>query len=619
MAPAVRLEVHFVEHNLSEADPYHKIALEFSFNDRAGMQLHDFNCYVDSAGATHIIFNPSGASFEGATILEGIAGRFGRDEMKALKYLKSLTRTDYKEPVHFVLQSQYLSSDDQLELQKIIACLPGGSDHLLQSIGKPEYDNYPFERRGTMPLPQALMNRSPPNPMVPVDCPITFGSHAHFKTHQLGNASMSDWENQTSLQQFAMCRHKIALYGVKGIPVIAMKFGELPKNALMAAGGINLPNELEIKITFASPGRGYVEYTAVRDPYLQGVKEEHDAYFFITSHELEWFNGKHAADDDADPEYMEVSNLVPHPSSFLLRSLATAVDSLGMPRHSKILQFALGQSFNGPSLEKTDVISNLDVPVSSKDEAMRNLRDRKWNAEQCQVIDQLKCAKGGISLVTGTAGTGKTTVQMAIAVAFFQMGGRAACFATSNSNVITQADAICELAKAMQGLSIRVVRIVSTSKGIGFKYLTATQALAVRVGHTHGIVSTIWGLKFLRLDQRLGKMNAWKYTVEACKYDALRRISLTHQTVYGERFADLLLLGMLEEADKGKLKLPFRYEENGTSFNAWKEFRKYLESSLSADFWKDEHEVKKYAQVFEVCKGHLIALADIILTTNGNA
>lgn len=81
---------------------------------------------------------------------------------------------------------------------------------------------------------------------------------------------------------------------------------------------------------------------------------------------------------------------------------------------------------------------------------------------------------------------------------------------------------------------------------------------------------------------------------------------------------------MLEESDKKKLTFSFQYRDGGGRLagpvlNAWQEFRKYLHASLANTFWSDEDQVKKYAQVFEVCKGHLIGLADIVLTTNGNA
>lgn len=547
MAPSLRIEIHFFNRHEPGTAPYHKLALELPFNSRSGKQLHDFEYRGgDDAGPAHIRLSSTGATYEGVTLLHRVQERFGQDEKDAVTMLQSLARRSPKKQLHFVLQCQEMSLTDRADFQKIIARLPGGHAGLFSSIGVPEFSNYPLDEKGNMLLPKALMTLATPNPMVPLDCPYTFGSFAHLRADQLGFASMSQWENETALRLFAMCPHRVAVYALNGTPIIAMKFGAPPENALTTAGGMRLPNELEIRVTLNIPGVGIKEYTAVRDPYLQGLPP-HDAYFMVTSHDLHQFNGRYSihddykdsedkdkaidgSDQDTDssddsnagreddkPQYMPILSLSPHPTNFLLRSLTSAINSLSSPKHDRFLQIALGQEFK--SIKQIDVTAGLNVRGPMAQEAIKRLRNKKWNTEQRQVVDQMTCAKGGISLVTGTAGTGKTTAQMAMAVAFCEMGGRAACFATSNSNVLTQAETVSELAKATKGSVIRVVRIVSTSRGIGFKYLTATQALSIRVGHNRGTVSTIWGLQFVRHDQRVGKMNDdWKYTVEACKY-----------------------------------------------------------------------------------------------------
>lgn len=596
-APSVRLEVHFVDQCEPAAKPYLKLALEFPFSIREGKQLRNFECKTDEVtGHIHVRFSSTGASSEGFALLPTAEGRLGKDEKKAVSMLQSLMANTEPKQLHLVLQAQEVSAVDRADFRKLVARLPGGQGPLFPSLGQPEWSNYPIHDRDSLHEPKRLMMLEAPNPMVPLDCPHTFSSPHHFKVDHLGCSVSSQWENETVLQLFAMGRHQVALYGLKGIPVIAMNYGEFPKNAIVEATNMRLPNELEIKLKFNIPGVITAHYTAVRDVCLQGLPDA-DTYFVITSHKLDWFKGKHPS-PSTKPRYRDTYSIVPHPDSFLLKSHFAAMQSLDKSRHHKFHPIALGQCFD--SLESVDTTANFDVPDEIRKSAWEWLKSYKpWNKEQLQLIMQLKNSKGGITLATGTAGTGKTTVQMAIAVYIVKMGGRAACFAASNSNVVTQTETLHELTQATLGSGIRVIRIVSTSKGIGFKHISATQALAKKVGHDNDTVSTIFGLVFMRQDQRLNKLGTWKHTLEAC---------------------------MLEEVDKMKIRRQFQYKDEkghstGSACNAWKEFRNYLEASLDDKFWEEsnEYHVERYAQAFEQCKAHLIGLADIVVTTSGNA
>lgn len=599
IAPSVRLEVHFFK--LNEVFPYLQLALEFPFNDRGGKQLHDFEYVTDDThDCATIRFSFTGATSEGFTLLPIVQHNFGDDEKEAVEILQSMATETTIESKHLAifLQFQELPPADRVDFQKLIDRLPGGQGLLLPSINKAEWSNYPLhipdEEYDTVCTPGELMSMDPPNLMVPLACPLTFGSIKHFQADHLNCAIMSHWETEKLLLLFAMGDHKVALYRLNEKPVIAMNFGPYPRNAIVDMKGFRIPNEFQMQITFSIPGVKETFYTAGRDPYLQGLPD-HDAYFVINSHSLDYFKGQYSAPED-NPVYRSVQKLVPHPNTFFLTSVASAMISLEKPQNHKFHPIALGNSFD--SLSPIDITSGSDISDATKDGAWKWLTTyHDWNEEQRKLIDQLKCAKGGIALATGTAGTGKTTVQMAMAVYFVKMGGRAACFAASNSNVVTQLDALRELTQATLGSKIRIIRIVSASRGIGFKHMTATQALAKRVGHKRGTVSTIRGLAFVLLDRRSGKEGPWAHTVEAC---------------------------MLEEAEKQELSHPFRYRDRsgrivGSAFDAWKEFRRHLEASLTEQFWENEPMVKQYAESFEACKGHLISLADIVITTNSNA
>lgn len=186
-----------------------------------------------------------------------------------------------------------------------------------------------------------------------------------------------------------------------------------------------------------------------------------------------------------------------------------------------------------------------------------------------------------------------------MALYFVKLGGRAFCTATGNTNADHLANAMVELSTEVHGMKLRVYRIYSTSRSVGLKDLSPAHALHKVVGHVGGKVTNLSGLKFALLEKKLENMEAHDYSLEQ---------------------------GVIQEAEKKELKHMVRPEhdssgtETGDLVDAWSCLRKYLKADMDGKFdWNNKTEKKKFERCYDACKGQLIALADVIITTNGNA
>lgn len=224
-----------------------------------------------------------------------------------------------------------------------------------------------------------------------------------------------------------------------------------------------------------------------------------------------------------------------------------------------------------------------------------------WNNEQMQVLNALHSAKGRVIACTGIAGTGKTTLQMVLALLFVKLGGRALCTAPANSNGDHLVKNMTEFAHDIIGLKARIYRLYSASKGIGLREMTKQQASHRRAGHASGNVSGLSEFNFsVWARKNQDKVNAWDCSVENA---------------------------VLEEVKKGELRWVTTIEYTSHSeekvyktLEVWSAFRKHFEQDLQGRFdWRDGDLKKEYEALYEACKGHLTTLADVITTTNGNS
>ncbi|PPJ54571.1 hypothetical protein CBER1_06638 [Cercospora berteroae] len=571
------------------------------------------NFAIDVASNSHepsvFVFEVNGASSEGLTRLDIFAHLLDAEQMLAAEMVKSQCNMTSHRRIAFSIDIHGLAPYQREGVDQITQQLPNGGGTLLPSIGREEWSNLPSTRPGQEDHPdrlhlgnvKALMENEHgiPNLMLEQDCGITFSSLAHFfATHEVAEIIAND-EGSRELQLWAKANHKVTLYEVNGHVVIAMIFGRplvLPNGQRLPAHP-KIPNDLEVMMVIRIPGLEQIVITACHERDLMGLGR-HSACFKVTSPSLEVFARLTHDPEDPNPTYSQVLSLCPHVNSFWVGSVRQTSRALcAMPRWHALM---LGQSFD--TLDKTDVIAALNVEEHRKTSAKKwLLAAKQWNAEQRLVIDSMHEALGGVSLCTGFAGTGKTTLILATAVYFVKLGGRAFVSAAENGHVESMARAVSHILDNVtrpDGKPIKLYIVQSLSRGKRLGETTAAQAEFNKKGHLDGGVGGLDNYKFASLTEEVDKDEAWKY---------------------------MLCNAVAEEADNGERSFFTRLRDArgrkyGPKLDIWKRFRELCrDDDLDEIDWDDEDVVLEYKHVLAACEGDLIYNADIIITTTCNA
>ena len=401
-------------------------------------------------------------------------------------------------------------------------------------------------------------------------------------------------ENQLALEAFANCRnHQVALFKDDDCVVICMKFDPY----MAKLGGKNkddflrLSADMEIKLKFEYPAgsAGFSDIIAFSndDTGLDG----HDAYFTITSHHKEWFTGMVHEKGDTDVKYAKVSELEPHANRFQYESSLNALSTFMDDDFSDWHAIALNQLHD--SIPIVDFAAGLPVSETVLVEAKQWLRScMPWNERQLQAIEDMHRAKGRVQLICGVAGTGKTTLQAAQASLFVRLGGRSLCTATGNTNADRLAHEVSRFNKEEFDGKMRVHRLYASSKGVNIKKLGKAQKEFKKQGHSRdGRVSSMRDLMFKMLAKN------------------------------GAEAIDLSIeKGVIDEAEKGELSYMKQVTDREGEVDVWKKLRRFLASIDKDEFkWENKDAMSDLNNTYDACKGHLVGLTDIIMTTNGNA
>lgn len=546
---------------------------------------------------TFLSFKTTGATSSGFGKIADLSDRLTNSQKEILSLLRSLTllRQEPRSGKIRLLESHP-------EFEKIRDYLPGGKKPLLATIGVPEYTNFPNGPEACR-KPLNWIRLKIPNPMVPLPGCTTYSSLHEFQAQQRVGAVMTDLEGSLELQPLRRdgLTHQARIYEVQGFAVVGL---DLNRRCRIKVNGksrkIRLPHELEITATFLEAAGLVYEFRGYHDARMTGLPR-HDAFFVVTSHTPHDF--RHSITDDPldnTSSTWTVCNLKPHKNRFLLDSILRTISLLPNERFKAWHPFVLCQSFE--TLKEVDVLKDIKVPEEKKADAIKWARNAvAWNTEQLQVLDALHCAKGRVIACTGIAGTGKTTLQMVLALLLLKLGGRALCTAPANSNGDHLVKNMVEFAHHIIGQKARIYRLYSASKGIGIQQMTRQQAAYRRTGHSAGNVSDLNDFQFTAWARKnQDKVNAWDCSVE---------------------------VAVLEEVKKGELHWVTTIEYDNRSgtkvrktLDVWSEFRKHYEEAVQGRFNWGNHELKKeYEKLYEACKGHLIMLADVIITTNGNS
>lgn len=165
----------------------------------------------------------------------------------------------------------------------------------------------------------------------------------------------------------------------------------------------------------------------------------HDAFFRITSEQLQFFGGSETIKVQRTAEYFDIKIDPVHISATLNSQLSTVMQ-LQMPKNKRWHDLLLNQVHD--AIPEIDLTESAQVSRPEADQWLLNFM--VWNQEQLQVIKGIKTAKGGVVIVMGPAGCGKSLLQKALAVYFWLLGFHILNLAPANSNVD---HAVLQLAK----------------------------------------------------------------------------------------------------------------------------------------------------------------------------
>ncbi|KAK5111305.1 hypothetical protein LTR85_012200 [Meristemomyces frigidus] len=495
------------------------------------------------------------------------------------------------------------------ELRRVLERLPTGHEPQLPSLGRREYAAFRNDDGGitvdarSPRTPYELMNSIPSLPTVAMGCGDTISSEVEGAVQLKMSAAIADAEARTALQLWARATHQGTLFRVGRFAVLAVNFGRV----------VHLAKEFD----------GYLESEALGLP-------THDAFFVITSRAVKWFGygAKDPSLPDDNRQYRAV-RFVPHYNSFTFSSQLQTVGQLlrgNLPEKARMRDWhavLLNQLHD--EIEDVDLTEGLGITPDELQAAKEWLYEwRPWNEEQKEVLKTIHKAKGRMSITMGIAGSGKTLIQQALSMYFCKLGFRCGVFAPANSNSNGITKDLVEVSKnlgdgakltsiartedsetatannasggATGAGKIRVTRVFSSSRNVGFREMSDKQAVHRRVGHFDGNVSDIHGLEFKLHSSRNRK------TASASDY-SLEQI-------------------IIDEADRGELHLRRKIStgDGAGRVDVWDVFRRHLAASRKHEFdWNDVSAVNEYRRSYDWCKNHIIALTDVMVTTTGNA
>ena len=228
-----------------------------------------------------------------------------------------------------------------------------------------------------------------------------------------------------------------------------------------------------------------------------------------------------------------------------------------------------------------------------------------WNEEQLSVIRGIKAAKGGVVVVMGPAGTGKTLLQQALSIYFYLLGFHVLALAPANSNVdqlATQLDKIKKKDVLPTGSELKFIRMYPSVRD----YSPKEDADGSAIGPVQGKRSLV---QFYDLLSAFDEVEDDRGTA---REHGLAQ-AVFHATEHQTHTLNRRLRG-----DSGKVV--------GESVNAWKILREFLLKWMAGGMERDElvsgnnHEaMERYRLAYKQCRAHLIGRNRFMLTTTGNA
>ncbi|KJY02467.1 hypothetical protein TI39_contig50g00005 [Zymoseptoria brevis] len=519
LAPVVRIEAKLRQPSPPAGPTFPMLVLEFHLNKNDQVEpITDVN--LDNHGS--ITFNTTGATSSGFNHIAKLSQYLSARQREVVDLLLQLRSPESPRAVKVRLDSGSLRHIDRAMLNKIIGRLQGSfADRLSPAVS--EYsafrrpDGTLFFKHYEMQTVKELMEGRYPHPMTALEASDTFSTVAEAQIQLAYSAVVMDAESRATLLLWSQYQHGGFLYNGEDFPVLAVKNSRVSLPG--AKGAIKLPDELECKIELF-----YEEMRAGRkdDVVIRTVGHllasnpgvpHHDAYF-----RLGMSKGLCAKIIEArkitEPDKTWIkADLVPHINSFTFSSQLETCQQLGRTCNERWQRILLNQ--------RHETVPEVDVTAMSRMESSLRMKadhwlktTKPWNEEQMQVIDSTISGKvaGGMSIIMGPAGVGKTTLHIALTLYFWVLGYRVLSLAPANSNCNHVASYINveELGKDFPGFDVfgfvnsDVLRLFPGSRDVKVKEMTDEQTEHKEVGHKERRVLSLTELVFALQQEKTG-------------------------------------------------------------------------------------------------------------------
>ncbi|SMR51281.1 unnamed protein product [Zymoseptoria tritici ST99CH_1E4] len=487
IAPTLRLECNFSSSSDFADAPYLTLILEFHFCDY-GKDGRRISSYAQADGK--LSFTSHGATCSGFNNVRSVEHLFGPKEHEVVSLLTQYLEMGPAKQVVLKLYDDLLSRKELQDVRDVRARLPGGDKSLLISVAENrEFDA--VERSSIDLRPFCHASSVIPETFKAVMCPLesddTFSTLNEACLQLSHSALLAYGEESEALRLWGEVMHSARLYRCGDMVVLAIMFAEhgTLDNENSTRSRFKLPKALEVKVTSGAPEAliGETGRLLEQNPGLP----HHHAFFRIAC-ETYTFR-EYASNLDRSPQLSRVK-LVPHENTFAINAqMATVSDLRDAEQWHTVL---LNQRTD--ELKHHDTTSKATMPDADRQALDQALRACKpWNAEQLQVIESVISAKGMLSVVLGTAGTGKTTLHKALGLYYWCLGYHVLSLAPANKDADHVAAQLTpeELRREFPGWDLskfegQFLRLFPGSKDVAIEDMNEDQAAVNVVGHQEG-------------------------------------------------------------------------------------------------------------------------------------
>jgi senataxin len=251
-------------------------------------------------------------------------------------------------------------------------------------------------------------------------------------------------------------------------------------------------------------------------------------------------------------------------------------------------------------------ILGLQDRLPAVDEWIRKAME--WNKEQMQVIDGVRSAKGGMMLVMGPAATGKTLLQRFLILYFYYLGYHVLAVAPANDNVNKLARDLDDhlewvRSEIKKGKNVKhwlfdFLRLFPGSRDIDPQEMDEEQAKYRKVGHEGGNVLS-WNEFLIALNEQK------KERVDHRKHGVAETIIIHADEKTGKLYKSVTNSSRKELIPKSQ--------------NVYDVLREFMDLYRRNEVdWDDKNAIEKYKAAYDACKGKLVAMNRIMITTTGN-